>query len=107
MEKDQDILLIFGRPFLAMERALIDVKNRELTLRVNNEHILFSIYRAMKFHKENKRCNSIEVVETCAQEHLIKILSKDPLKQCIVQSIEQGMEYFANDMDCVFSLEAS
>ncbi|XP_075515828.1 uncharacterized protein LOC142550635 [Primulina tabacum] len=37
MEEDHDAPLIFGRPFLATGRALIDVHKAELTLRVGGE----------------------------------------------------------------------
>ena len=44
MEEDQEVLLILGRPFLATGRALIDVQNGELTLRVKKEEVMFNIY---------------------------------------------------------------
>ena len=34
MEKDREILIILGRPFLATGRALLDVKKEEIRLRV-------------------------------------------------------------------------
>ena len=37
MEKDQQIPLILGRPFLATERALIDVHKGNLISRINDE----------------------------------------------------------------------
>ncbi|XP_035546857.1 uncharacterized protein LOC118348729 [Juglans regia] len=48
MEEDQEVPLILGQPFLATGRALIDVQNGELTLRVNKEEIMFNIYQAMR-----------------------------------------------------------
>ncbi|KAK6115837.1 hypothetical protein DH2020_008106 [Rehmannia glutinosa] len=47
MEEDKDVPLILGRPFLATRKALIDVQKGELTLRVNDEHVLFTIYKAL------------------------------------------------------------
>ncbi|KAL0455801.1 UNVERIFIED_CONTAM: hypothetical protein Slati_0919300, partial [Sesamum latifolium] len=38
MEEDKNMPLILGRPFLATSRALIDVQQGQLTLRVNDEH---------------------------------------------------------------------
>lgn len=48
MEEDRDAPLIFGRPFLATGRALIDVHKRELTLRVGDEAVMLNIYNAIK-----------------------------------------------------------
>ena len=49
MEEDREISLILGRPFLAGRRALINVHNGNLTLRVNDEEVSFNIYHTMKF----------------------------------------------------------
>ncbi|CAA0827148.1 Unknown protein, partial [Striga hermonthica] len=54
MEENKEVPLILGRPFLATGGALIDVKNgAELTLRVDEESITFSIYQAMKNNDED------------------------------------------------------
>ena len=39
MEEKREILLILGRPFLTIGRALIDVHSGNLTLRVNDEEV--------------------------------------------------------------------
>ena len=49
MKDDREIPLILGRPFLAMGRALIDVHSGNLTLRVNDEEVKFSIFHTMSF----------------------------------------------------------
>ncbi|XP_073030701.1 uncharacterized protein [Primulina eburnea] len=53
MEEDQDSPLIFGRPFLAPGKALIDVHKGELTLRVGGEAVIFNIYKAIKGNDED------------------------------------------------------
>ncbi|KAL0462054.1 UNVERIFIED_CONTAM: hypothetical protein Slati_0093000 [Sesamum latifolium] len=42
MEEDVNMPLILRRPFLAMSRALIDVQKGQLTLRINDEHVVFN-----------------------------------------------------------------
>ncbi|KAL8520973.1 hypothetical protein ACS0TY_011498 [Phlomoides rotata] len=54
MVEDRDIHLILGRPFLATGGAMIDVRNRELTLDVNGEKVSFNIFKAMKFHSNEE-----------------------------------------------------
>ncbi|KAL8462161.1 hypothetical protein ACS0TY_033292 [Phlomoides rotata] len=49
IKKDEFIPLILRRPFLATGRAVIDVKKCELILNVDNDHILFNIYKVRKF----------------------------------------------------------
>ncbi|XP_073153025.1 uncharacterized protein [Henckelia pumila] len=52
LDANQDVLLILGRPFLATGRALIDVQESELTLRVCGEAVTFNIYKTMKYQDE-------------------------------------------------------
>ena len=67
MEKDREIPLILGRPFLATGRALIDVHNGNLTLRVNDEEVKFNIFHTMRFPNEAQSCNRISMVDECVK----------------------------------------
>ncbi|XP_042027227.1 uncharacterized protein LOC121774410 [Salvia splendens] len=92
MEEDRHVPLLLGRPFLATERALIDVHKGELTLRLNDESITFSIYDAMqKYDDENawrfKQCNMIEVIDDCVREVAHAISYQDRLERCLSQSL--------------------
>ena len=49
MEENTKAPLILGRPFIATGQVLIDVKNGELTLKVGEDHVKFSLYRSLKF----------------------------------------------------------
>ena len=48
MEEDKEIPIILGRPFLAIDEALIDVQKGELKLRVQDDEITFHIFRPTK-----------------------------------------------------------
>ncbi|GJT06278.1 DNA-directed DNA polymerase [Tanacetum coccineum] len=48
MDEDELVLIILGQPFLATARAMIDVHEGKLTLRVGNETITFNIGKSMK-----------------------------------------------------------
>ncbi|GKC90280.1 reverse transcriptase domain-containing protein [Tanacetum coccineum] len=48
MDEDEIVLIILGRPFLAITRAVIDVHEGKLSLRVKSETITFNIGRSMK-----------------------------------------------------------
>ncbi|CAA0841694.1 Unknown protein, partial [Striga hermonthica] len=90
MEEDKGVPLILGRPFLATGEALIDVKNGELTLRVDEESITFSIYQAMKNNNEDveiKECKVIEVVEASFDNDMITSSSRDPFDLCVQKSL--------------------
>ncbi|GJS14727.1 DNA-directed DNA polymerase [Tanacetum coccineum] len=48
MDEDELVLIILGRPFLATARAVIDVHEGKLSLRVGSETITFNIGKSMK-----------------------------------------------------------
>ncbi|KAL8535093.1 hypothetical protein ACS0TY_010929 [Phlomoides rotata] len=48
MKEDEAVPLILGRPFLATGGAVIDVKKGELVLNVEDDHVLFKIYKVRK-----------------------------------------------------------
>ena len=48
IEKDKQVSLLLGRPFLATRAALIDVRKGKLTLRVGNEEVHFNLNQSLK-----------------------------------------------------------
>ena len=48
MEQDKQVPLLLGRPFLATGVALIDVKKKELTLRLGDEKVHFNMNKILK-----------------------------------------------------------
>ncbi|KAG8492789.1 hypothetical protein CXB51_010262 [Gossypium anomalum] len=52
MDEDVEVPLILGHLFLATARAVIDVGDGKLMLRVGDEEIIFKIYDAMRFSRE-------------------------------------------------------
>ena len=62
MEEDKQVPLLLGRPFLATGAALIDLKKRELTLRVGDEAVHFNLNHSLKqLELSSADC---EIVET-------------------------------------------
>ncbi|KAK1423118.1 hypothetical protein QVD17_18413 [Tagetes erecta] len=51
MDEDATVPLILGRPFLATARALIDVCDGKLSLRVGEETVTFDIHQSMRHPK--------------------------------------------------------
>ncbi|GKD06424.1 hypothetical protein Tco_1181398 [Tanacetum coccineum] len=48
MPKDSIVPIILGRPFLATARAMIDVFNKKITLRVGDDEVIFDIDQSIK-----------------------------------------------------------
>ncbi|XP_009589357.1 uncharacterized protein [Nicotiana tomentosiformis] len=52
MEENREVHLILGRPFLATGRAILDIQERQLILRMGEEMVLFKMEGAMSSLKE-------------------------------------------------------
>ncbi|KAK4256326.1 hypothetical protein QN277_009207 [Acacia crassicarpa] len=48
-EADHDVPILLGRPFMATGRTLIDVEKGELSMRVDNDQVTFSILKNVRF----------------------------------------------------------
>ncbi|XP_037494643.1 uncharacterized protein LOC119370474 [Jatropha curcas] len=65
--------LILGRPFLATARALIDVHDGKLTLRVGQEEVVFDVLKSCKLPMDCDDCFRIDVIDTCVEKTLYSV----------------------------------
>ncbi|XP_021658919.2 uncharacterized protein LOC110648864 [Hevea brasiliensis] len=84
MEEDVQIPIILGRPFLATSRAIIDIKNGQLTLKVGDEEVEFNLFRAIKHKLEPDECLRVDITDKLVEEELHETYPEDPLEACIV-----------------------
>ncbi|XP_075076010.1 uncharacterized protein LOC107777738 [Nicotiana tabacum] len=61
-EPDQEVPFILGHPFLAMGRAIIDVCEGRMTMRVGDRVEVFNVYRALKLPAHYEELFMISVV---------------------------------------------
>jgi hypothetical protein len=85
MEEDNEIPILLGQPFLATGGALIDVKKGELRLRVNEEEVIFNVFKAIKQPDMGESCFSIQVVESLIIDKVK--LPTDPLEACLLNKV--------------------
>ncbi|XP_031131854.1 uncharacterized protein LOC116033238 [Ipomoea triloba] len=62
MDPDVEIPLILGRPFLATARALIDVGECKLVIRVGDEFASFDVTKIMKYPLDGDECFFVDYV---------------------------------------------
>ncbi|XP_019253916.1 PREDICTED: uncharacterized protein LOC109232611 [Nicotiana attenuata] len=83
MEENTEVPLILGRPFLATGRAIIDVHQGQLILRVDEERVIFDMQKMMKYpgDESSTSCFQIDLLDDLVDEykdnHLITIHWKD------------------------------
>ncbi|KAL0416824.1 UNVERIFIED_CONTAM: hypothetical protein Slati_3514300 [Sesamum latifolium] len=92
MEEDKNIPLILGRPFLATSRALIDVQKGQLILRVNDEQVVFNVFKPMKYlHKKEHAIFAIDSINTFGTDNVHLVKCEDQKEDCIENSNEDNL----------------
>ena len=88
MEEDKEIPIILSRPFLETSRALIDVQNGELQLRVQDDEVAFNVFKVMRHPTESDTCFLVETVEAIVSS---QSGPTDPLEASLVQSDSENL----------------
>ena len=84
MAEDVDVPLILGRPFLATTRAVIDVKDGKLALRVGCEEIVIKIPDVLKKSmSSDDECYAIDNLDFTVSDYLQEILINDSANVCL------------------------
>ena len=94
MEEDEEIPIIFGIPFLATGRAMIDVKKGELKLRVQDDEVKFSVFNAVRHLVESDACFMIKAVEAIVPSQSILA---HPLEASLVQNAKDELSEEAEE----------
>ncbi|XP_047251529.1 uncharacterized protein LOC124886682 [Capsicum annuum] len=88
MEENTEVSLILGRPFLATERAIIDVHQGQLILRVDEERVIFDMQKIIKFseNESSSSCFHIDLLDDLTDEYKDDQLITDSLERCLAKS---------------------
>ncbi|XP_027338067.1 uncharacterized protein LOC113852002 [Abrus precatorius] len=91
MDEDTEVPLILGRPFLATAKAIIDVSDGKLILRVGDEEVTSKIPEVMKKSlKQDDSCFFINVIDNLVSDFTQEFLISDPLERSLIQ--EEGTD---------------
>ncbi|XP_016168553.1 uncharacterized protein LOC107611105 [Arachis ipaensis] len=90
LRKEGNESIILGRPFLATVRAIIDVEQGELTLRVHDESITLNIFPEAQHNDEKEKCMEVDKEDLQWKEETNKTLINLPPRQ--VTSSKAGQE---------------
>ncbi|XP_070036283.1 uncharacterized protein [Nicotiana tomentosiformis] len=89
MEVNKEVPLVLGRPFLCTYRAIIDIYEGKLMLRVVNEKVVFPINMMMKNPSDEASaysCFKLDVVRELAEKYKLDKLAGDTLEKFITRS---------------------
>ncbi|XP_017647754.1 uncharacterized protein LOC108487931 [Gossypium arboreum] len=66
-EVDKELAIILGRPILATSQTLIDVYKGELTMRLNDEQVTFSVFESIQC-KDKEECHTVNMLDGLIEE---------------------------------------
>nr|GEV71030.1 hypothetical protein [Tanacetum cinerariifolium] len=93
MREDFKIMIILRRPFLAIARAMIDVFNKKITLRVGNKVVIFDVDQSTKRPPtEDDECYGIDFLDTTIYSKTQELLEDDQLDSFLVDHLEESID---------------
>ncbi|XP_070005073.1 uncharacterized protein [Nicotiana sylvestris] len=92
-----EVPIIFGRPFIDIGKALVDVEDGELTFWVDDENIVFHVCKSMRQPNSNKVCSFVDLVTEVVVDDISAMMNiEDPLEAMLLNHDEDEKEGFVN-----------
>ncbi|XP_075473967.1 uncharacterized protein LOC142505026 [Primulina tabacum] len=88
MEEDMEMSSIMGRPFLATGKALIDVQEGKLRLRVGKKQITFDVFNDLKHTLRTDDCFRIDALDSLVN-YFAQDAVKDPLEATLTAELKE------------------
>ncbi|XP_019257998.1 PREDICTED: uncharacterized protein LOC109236256 [Nicotiana attenuata] len=106
-EPDQEVPFILGRPFLATCRAIIDVCEGKMTMRVDDRVEVFNVYKALRLPAHYEELSLISVVESDATSLVPYISPIDPLERALIGDEEDSEDEMMGEIEQVLDMSCS
>ncbi|XP_073067266.1 uncharacterized protein [Primulina eburnea] len=88
MVEDMEMHLILGRLFLETSKALTDVQEGKLRLRVREKEITFDVFNALKHTLHTNDCFRVDSLDSLVCNFLMDAM-KDPLKSTLTTEVKE------------------
>ncbi|GJY31086.1 hypothetical protein Tco_0414581 [Tanacetum coccineum] len=99
MTEDSRVPIILGRPFLATARAMIDVFNKKITLRVGDDEVIFDIDKSIKRPTtEDDECYGIDDLDETINEEAQELLANEEPDSFLSRGLEKSIDQ--SDLEC-------
>nr|GEX24267.1 DNA-directed DNA polymerase [Tanacetum cinerariifolium] len=112
---DPRVPLILRRPFLRTTRALIDVHGEDLTLRVNDEAVTFTVRHTSRYSRNyyDETVHQVNVIDVACEEYAQEVLGFLDRSDFILEEIETFLrtpdelsslndDYYDTDGDIIY-----
>ncbi|XP_019251113.1 PREDICTED: uncharacterized protein LOC109230030 [Nicotiana attenuata] len=106
-DRDQEVLFILGRSFLATGRATIDVCQGKMTMRVADRVEVFNVYRALKLLAHYEELSMISVVESEATLLVPYMRPEDLVERVLIGDVENSEDERVGEIEQVLDTSCS
>ncbi|GJZ29919.1 reverse transcriptase domain-containing protein [Tanacetum coccineum] len=99
MPEDSRVPIIFGKLFLATARAMIDVFNKKITLRVGDDEVIFDVDQSIKRPTtEDDECYGIDDLDDAINEEAQELLANEEPDLFLSRGLEKSIDQ--SDLEC-------
>ncbi|XP_075098010.1 uncharacterized protein LOC142175325 [Nicotiana tabacum] len=98
-EPDQEVPFILGSLFLATGRAIIDVCEEKITMRVGDRVEVFNMYKALRLPAHYEELSIISVVESEVTLLVPYMSPKDPLERSLIRDEEDSEDEMMEEIE--------
>ncbi|GKF69579.1 hypothetical protein Tco_0202636 [Tanacetum coccineum] len=93
MPEDSRFPIILGRPFLATARAMIDIFNKKITLRVGDDKVIFDADLSIKRpNTEDNECCGIDDLDDMISVEAQELLANEEPDSFLSRGLEKGID---------------
>ncbi|GJW78803.1 DNA-directed DNA polymerase [Tanacetum coccineum] len=93
MSEDSRVPIILGRPFLATARAMIDVFNKKITLRVGDDEVIFDVDQSIKRPTTKyDKCYGIDDLDDTINEEARELLANEEPDSFLSRGLEKTID---------------
>ncbi|GKC11330.1 putative laccase [Tanacetum coccineum] len=99
MPEDSRVPIILGRSFLATARAMIDMFNKKVTLRVGDDEVIFDVDQSIKRPTtEDDECYRIDDLDEMINEEAHELLINEEPNSFLSRGLEKSIDQ--SDLEC-------
>ncbi|GKC64506.1 DNA-directed DNA polymerase, partial [Tanacetum coccineum] len=92
--EDSRVLIILGRPFLATARAMIDVFNKKITLRVGDDEVIFNVDQSFKRSTaEDDECYGVDDLDDTINAEAHELLESNKYREYDLAHLKRIFEF--------------
>nr|GEW57702.1 DNA-directed DNA polymerase [Tanacetum cinerariifolium] len=103
MPEDSRVLIILGRPFFATARSMIDVFNKMITLRVEDDEVIFDLDQSIKRPPaEDDECYDIDDLDDTINIETQELLENDQSDSFLLKGLEKSI--YQSDLESCNSI---